>query len=64
MPTRGTFDRLQRWAHEIFMKFNPKHKYKLSREWIESSPKEKHLGTVVDEKPQQEPAVHAYRPEG
>ncbi|GAB0190947.1 cAMP-dependent protein kinase inhibitor alpha [Grus japonensis] len=56
-------DRLQRWARVNLMKFNkarckvlhvgqhnPKHDYRLGEEWIESSPKEKHLGVSIDEK--------------
>ncbi|GAB0178648.1 cAMP-dependent protein kinase inhibitor alpha [Grus japonensis] len=57
------FDRLERWARVNCMKVNrakckvlhmgwgnPKHNYRLGREWIEKSSEEKELGVLVDKK--------------
>ncbi|PKU26961.1 rna-directed dna polymerase from mobile element jockey- hypothetical protein [Limosa lapponica baueri] len=56
-------ERLERLAHAYLMKFhqakckvlhlghdNPRHKYRLGGEWLESSPEEKDLRVLVDEK--------------
>jgi len=56
-------DRLERWACENLMKFNkakckvlnmgqgnPKHRYRVVREWIGRNPEENNLGVLIDKK--------------
>ncbi|GAB0192563.1 hypothetical protein GRJ2_001721600 [Grus japonensis] len=42
---------------------NPKHSYRLSGEWMESSPEEKDFGSVGGQEAQHEPAMCAHSPE-
>lgn len=61
--TQRDWDGLERWACASFMRFNrakckilhldwdnPKHKYRMRREWLESSPEEKDLRMLIDER--------------
>ena len=55
--------RMERWAHADLMELNkakckvlqlgggnPKHRWRLGREWLESSPEEKDFGVSADER--------------